>query len=396
MRARITAIVIALMILLPLPVTAETSKTTDQAVDTQKTTEEIAATTDTEAIDEYLKQLDGTLDKYLKDFSFTDWWQQLLSGDISLDASMVPDLLVAMFFDEAAANTVLIGQLIVLAVICLLLSAIKDSFEKSDIALLSRAVVYLVLTGIALSTFSMVLGSSKDAITSMSDFLYAVIPILMPLLAAMGGASTVAIVNPLILTALALMVNLINNFIFPLIYLSAILRLLGHISPRFNIDKLARLFQDVGLGVMGIMTAVFMALIGILGVATASFDGLTIKAAKTASGIFIPVVGRSLADALDSVLGTALQLKNIIGVAGVVVLLTLCALPAVQILVQAIIYRLTAALIQPLGEDQLAEAINGMGSSLIAIFAVTAICCLFFFFVLAVVIGAGNISMMMR
>ena len=396
MRARITAIVIALMILLPLPVTAETSKTTDQAAATQETTEEIAATTDTEAIDEYIEQLDDTLDKYLKDFSFADWWQQLLSGDISFDASMVPDLLVAMFFDEAAANTVLIGQLIVLAVICLLLSAIKDSFEKSDIALLSRAVVYLVLTGIALSTFSLVLGSSKDAITSMSDFLYAVIPILMPLLAAMGGASTVTIVNPLILTALALMVNLINNFIFPLIYLSAILRLLGHISPRFNIDKLARLFQDIGLGVMGIMTAVFMGLIGILGVATASFDGLTIKAAKSASGIFIPVVGRSLADALDSVLGTALQLKNVIGVAGVVVLLTICALPAVQILVQAIIYRLTAALIQPLGEDQLAEAINGMGSSLIAIFAVTAICCLFFFFVLAVVIGAGNISMMMR
>ncbi len=396
MKALIMAVAIALMLLLPLPAAAVAATTTDTAAETQVTTEGVADSTDTEAIDEYLQQLDGTMNEYLDEFSFSDWWEQMLSGDISFDVTMITDLFISLFFSEAAANTALIGQLVVLAVICLLLSAIKDSFEKSDISMLSRAVVYLVLTGIALSSFSLVLNSSKEAITSMSDFLYAVLPVLMPLLAAMGGVSTVAIVNPLILTALSLMVDLINNFIFPLIYFSAILRLLGQISPRFNIDKLARLFRDIALGVMGVMTAVFIALIGILGVGTASFDGLTVKAAKSATGIFIPVVGRSLADAIDSVLGTALQLKNIVGIAGVLVLLVICALPAVQILVQAIIYRLAAALIQPLGEDQLAEAINGMGSSLIAIFAVTAICGLFFFFILAVVIGSGNITMMMR
>lgn len=62
----------------------------------------------------------------------------------------------------------------------------------------------------------------------------------------------------------------------------------------------------------------------------------------------------------------------------------------------SLMYRLTSALVEPLGDGQLAEALSGLGNSLLALFAVVAACGLLFFFVLSIVVGMGNVSMMMR
>jgi len=99
---------------------------------------------------------------------------------------------------------------------------------------------------------------------------------------------------------------------------------------------------------------------------------------------------------LDSVMGTALVLKNGIGVVGIIAIFIICALPAVKILVQFIIFRLAAAIIQPLGDEQLADALTDLSNALLLLFAAVAICGLLFFFILAICIGAGNVTMMMR
>jgi len=147
---------------------------------------------------------------------------------------------------------------------------------------------------------------------------------------------------------------------------------------------------------MGVVATVFIAFLGLTGMSTASWDGLAVKAVKTASGAFIPVVGRSIADVMDSVLGTALVLKNALGLVGAVAILFICALPAMQILLQALVFRIAGALIQPLGEEKLAEAVTGMGNSLILLFASLTVCGLFAYFTLALLVGLGNITMMMR
>jgi stage III sporulation protein AE len=349
-----------------------------------------------DSIDGYLLHLDMDISGYLQNFSFSALWQQLLAGDLHLDMQTIFAILGSVFLKELAASAVLLAQLTVLAVICLILTNFKSVFEKNEISVLSRAVVYLLLAAIALGTFSMAISSAKTAIDNMYGFLYALLPVLMPLMAAIGGTSAVALLNPALLFALSVLMGLVRNLIFPMIYFSAILLLISNIAPQFNLRKLAELFKSISIGLLSICSAVFIAFLGISGMAASSVDGLTVKAVKSASGVFIPVIGRSLADALDSVLGTALVLKNVIGVLGAVVLLVVCALPALKIVIQALMYKLAAAIIQPLGEEQLAEVLTGLGNSLMQVFAVMAICSLFFFFVVAIVIGAGNMTMMMR
>ena len=144
-------------------------------------------------------------------------------------------------------------------------------------------------------------------------------------MASIGGLTTVSLINPALLFAISVLMSLMANLIFPLITFSAILRLCGGLTPRLSLGKMAALFKDIALGVMGIVSTVFIAFLGFTGMSTASWDGLAVKAIKSASGAFIPIVGRSLADAFDSVLGTALILKNILGVVGAIAILFICA-----------------------------------------------------------------------
>ena len=59
-------------------------------------------------------------------------------------------------------------------------------------------------------------------------------------------------------------------------------------------------------------------------------------------------------------------------------------------------FRIAGALVQPLGEEKLADVLSGMGGSLTVLFAAMAVAGLFAFFAIALVVGMGNITMMMR
>ena len=352
--------------------------------------------TNINGIEQFLAELDQMLDEHWQGFSLRALWQNWLEGDLSFDFQFLLSALMRLFFQEVLASTSLLAQLIGVALLSVLLTTLKGSFAGSDISQIGRAVVFLVLVGVAISSFSIALTGARTAVNNISDFIHAALPVLLPLLVALGGVGTAGIVQPTLLLVLSLLMNLMNNFIFPLIYFSAILRLVGQISPKLNIDKLAGLLRDLAMGVMSIAVTLFIAFLSLGGLAAAAMDGLAVRALKAAAGVFIPVVGRSLADAFDSVLSTALLLKNVIGLIGAVALLVICALPALRILVQMLIYRLAAAILQPLGEEQLSNALSGLSNSLLLLFAVLAISGLFAFFAIAIVIGAGNLTMVLR
>ena len=95
----------------------------------------------------------------------------------------------------------------------------------------------------------------------MVNFVQALLPVLLTLLAAIGGISSAAILHPFIIVALGLLGTLIKNFVFPLIYLSAVLGIVNHISERFNVSRLAGLMKQISVASLGI----FLTLCGFLG-----------------------------------------------------------------------------------------------------------------------------------
>ncbi len=387
---KILLISIALILLFPTVAAATAEEET--SLDTAGLAEEMD-------MDEFTAQLDK-LDELLadegSDLSLGQLFREMISGEREFSLSDIWSTLGDMAFADLKESGSLLGQLILLCLMAVLLTMLKNNFAGGEIAQISRWVVYLLLIGIAIAAFIPSMNKATETVRLIRDFIYVLLPLLIPLLASIGGLTTVSLINPALLFAISVLMSLMANLIFPLITFSAILRLCGGLTPRLSLGKMAALFKDIALGVMGIVSTVFIAFLGFTGMSTASWDGLAVKAIKSASGAFIPIVGRSLADAFDSVLGTALILKNILGVVGAIAILFICALPAIQILLQALVFRIAGALIQPLGEEKLADAVTGLGNSMIMLFAALAVSGLFAYFALALVVGLGNITMMMR
>ena len=73
---------------------------------------------------------------------------------------------------------------------------------------------------------------------------------------------------------------------------------------------------------------------------------------------FIPGIGSGASTAAQMVVGSGVLIKNGIGAAALVVILVLCAVPVVKLTVLTLMYRLAAAVIQPISDPRNGFAVS--------------------------------------
>jgi stage III sporulation protein AE len=219
---------------------------------------------------------------------------------------------------------------------------------------------------------------------------------MIALLVAVGGITSSTVFQPIIFGSISLIITAIKYFVIPLVYFSAVLSLLNNLTEGIKVERLASLLRQVAVGILGVMLTVFLGVISVQGVASSSLDGMTIKTAKFAMDKFVPIVGKFLNDAFDTVVSCSMLIKNGIGIAGLVVLLMICLFPLIKILSIIAIYKITSALIEPILDNQIVKCLNDMSNSLLIIFsAVVSVGVLFFVFI-TVIMGVGNMTVMLR
>lgn len=341
-------------------------------------------------------------DKLMKDYggyfpeSQTPSFMELLLGTKGISIKSLFKGLLRYAFHEIIVNGKLLASIVILTIFSMILETLQSSFERNAVSKLGYSITYMVLIIIAINSFSVAIGYAKTAITSMIQFMLAIMPLLLTLLASMGNVTSVAILHPLIVFMIHSVGTAIYVFVFPLMFFSAVLHIVSSLSDKYKVTQLANLLRTISLSALGIFVTVFLGVISIQGTAGAVRDGVAIRTAKYITGNFVPVVGRLFSDATETVIGASLLVKNAIGLVGVVILIMLCAFPAIKILTLAFIYNLSAAIMQPLGDSPIIACLQTIGKSLIFVFAALAAVSLMFFLALTIMITISNVSVMMR
>ncbi len=300
------------------------------------------------------------------------------------------------FFHELIANGKLLGTLILLTIFSVILQNLQTAFESNTVSKVANAIVYLVLMIIAINSFYIAINYAQTAITTMINFMIALLPLLLALLASIGSLTSVALFHPLIIFLVNSSGLLIKHFVLPLLFLSALLSLVSTLSDHYKVTKLANLLRNISVGTLGIFLTIFLGVISVQGAVTAVADGITIRTAKFVTGNFVPIVGRIFTDAADTVMGASVLLKNTVGIVGLVILLLISAFPAIKVLTIALIYNIASAILQPIGGGAIINSLSIIGKSVIFIFAALATVCLMFFLAITIMVAAGNLSLMMR
>src|SRR5699024_6601106 len=224
----------------------------------------------------------------------------------------------------------------------------------------------------------------------------ALLPLMLGLIATFGQVLSVSFFHPIIIFLIHVSGLLMTSFVFPLLFLSALLMIVSHMNEKYQATYLADLFKHISLGTLGVFITIFLGVISIQGTATAIQDGVALKTTKFITGNFVPVIGRSFTEAADTVLSAALLLKNAIGIFGLIIIISIAVFPLVKITVIAIMYKLAAALLQPLGSNSTTTSLNKNSKYMMYILACLIVVTYMFVLAIVLMIVTSNFSFLFR
>ena len=342
----------------------------------------------------FLDQLDGDVQKAMPGFSLVRIFDDLKSGKLSLRPENIGHTLLVLLGHQILGTAPLIGKLLILAVLGAVLGQLQVAFEGS-VGKTAQVMTYLVLLSLAITSFREALSIATGAIEQMTSLMQTMFPVILTLLITMGNLTSAALFKPLIMGSLTVLATIIKTIILPLFFLAAIIKLFNHISEQFRLNKLAGLFEFAGKLSLGVIMTVFIGVMTVQGVTGGVADSVVFRTAKYSADL-IPVVGKFFKDAVELVITSGLLLKNAVGIIALIAIIIICLGPLVKILAMILVFRISAALIEPLGEKALADSLQDMSKSLILVLVTVASVGIMFFMSVAVVVGTGTFSVMLH
>lgn len=312
------------------------------------------------------------------------------NGQDSGEGSRILKAGVAYIFREVAASFTIIGQLIIIAIVCALLNNLQNAFSNEKVANVAYFACYGVMIILIARGFYIGVELTQDVIKTISNFMTALMPVLIMLLASVGSVSQALIMDPIVMALCTFGTHLYSTVIIPVVCMSFVLSFVNNISSDYNIDNLTSLLKKSALWVQGIFLTVFIGLLTIRGIAGSSLDIVTAKTAKFAVESFVPVVGKAISDAFATVASYTLLLKNSISLLGTVILICIILLPIIKIYALGFMYKLTSALLQPVTDKKVASVIDSAGGSLMLLGSCIVCVSIMFFILLAMIAATGK------
>lgn len=312
-------------------------------------------------IKEFVTQANKYTEEVFKDIDFSDFLNDAIKGDINNEK--IVKGIFSLLGEEVIDTIRVMGSIIIIIVVHSILKSISEGLENKAISQITYYVQYILIVTIVMSNFANVISLTKDAINSLVGFSYTLLPILTTLMVTTGSITSANMVQPILLFLINFIGNIITSVILPITLIATALGIISKISDKVQIDKLAKFFKSSVVWVLGIVLTIFVGFLSIEGSLSSSVDGITAKTAKAAVSNFIPVVGKILGDAVETVIGCSNILKNAVGIVGVVVIIGICIMPIIKLTILMVTYYLTSALCQPIADEKIVSLLGQIGDT---------------------------------
>ncbi len=299
-------------------------------------------------------------------------------------------------FHELIHHGKLLGSLLLLTIFSSILQTMHAAFEKSTVGKITYFVVFLVLISIALSSFFAVVTYAKETIDMMGSFMVGLLPLILGLMATFGNVFSLSFFHPITIFLIHFISLFITFFALPLLSFAALLIIVSSMSENYKVTSLANLLRTVAVSGLGVLLTIFLGVMSVQGAASAIQDGVAMRTAKFITGNFIPVIGRTFTEAADTILAASLLLKNSIGIIGLFIILFICLFPASKILIIAFVYKLAAAVLEPVGKGPIIVTLQTLSNYILYVLACLLAVAFMFLLAIVLIVSATNLTLLLR
>ena len=314
----------------------------------------------------------------------------ITTGKGNLSFSKICDAVISLLFKEVKTVLSMCITIVVIGIICSLIKNLQSAFSSDSISEIAFYACYALMIIVLTRTFIISLDLAKDIITEISGFMSKLLPILVVMLGVAGGFTESATMDPIVLGTTIIIPKIYLNIILPLILITFVLQFTNNISTEPKISNLCSLVKSSVLWIQGLILTVYIGLLTVRGITASTIDAVTLKTAKFTIDNFIPIVGKTFSDAIASVAGYSLIIKNAIGSVGLLVLILIILYPIIKIFLSSIILKISSSLLEPIADKRITKAVFSAGDSLILILSSVLCVSLMFFVLIAMMVSAGK------
>lgn len=357
------------------------------------------------AVDELIKRLDtddfqnfiNSLDKEQQAaISFSDVkaaLKQLTNGGQGDFFKTVTELMAKTFGRYFAG---FVPSFITIIIICLLknmLSGMTGSFLSNSTTEVVHIVCYSAIIIVLMTGVVGVIQTVSETIGNLSAFAAVTFPVTLTLLSMLGGASSVAVYQPLMAILSGFIIKLITSLVVPAFIATIVFSVVGNISKTVKLDKITKLIKSGSTWILGIVFGLFATFLTMQGITGGVIDKFGFNAAKFALSSYVPVLGGYLSDGFDLLTASLVLVKNAFGFTGAAVLICVVLFPLLKVVVFMLTLRLTAAIAEPVGDERVAGLLNSLADSMSLLTTALAGVGFMFFILVMLLIGSCNMGL---
>ena len=329
------------------------------------------------------------------EINIKDFISSIIKGEKILDINELMSRIFEFFLLEIKENLLLIAQILAITIACSILTNLRTSFEGDNIAQLAHYVCYLLLAMLTINSFVLALNLGKKTVVQMVDFMQIILPILLTLMTVVSGPNTKLLFHPVVLGTVSVIGFIIKNVVFPLILFSFIIGIISNISEKVQFSQLSKLIRQIIVGIVTGSLTIFIGVITVFGIGS-KVDGMTIRTAKFAVDNLVPIVGKFLSDAVETVVSCSAIVKNGIGVVGLIAIFLICIIPIIKIIVLILTYKTLGAIVQPIASENIVKFFDEVGKGLLLVMIGMLSVAIMFFVTIAIIVEIGNATIMLR
>ncbi len=345
-------------------------------------------------ISEFIEQADEYTGEFFEDFDMNTILEDAIKGEV--DNQILFKKVLSLFGGELIDGLTVLGSILAIVVIHSILKSVSESLENDTISKLIYYVQYILIITIIMMNFSDIVQVVKDTCNNLIGFMNILIPLLISLMLYTGSITTSGVLEPIILFLINFIGNIIQNIIIPIVLIFTSLIVISKISDNVQIDKLSKFLKSGVVWFFGIVLTIFVAVISLEGTLSSSVDGITAKTTKAVVSSAIPVVGKILGDAVDTVLGCGIILKNAVGIIGIIVVIGICIIPILKLGIFTMSYKLMSAICEPIADKNITSLLEQIGDVYKIFLAILCSVSVMLIIGTALVVKISNTGMMYR
>lgn len=321
--------------------------------------------------------------------SVEDLLNRILSGKVAWDWKQIKDMIFSVFWEEWLDVRHLF--LIIVGILFLenLIQNVEEIFGKKELRQVSEYIWILSLIGVLIKAFGRCKFIAEETTDQVIEFIRVIIPAYFITIGSMNGIVTVNAFFHLILLVISIVEQIFVRIMIPFVQGYIALQFINSIVGEEQFIAVIQIVEKIINLIMRITISCIMAMGVLQSIITPTIANINRNLLEKTIAV-IPGIGDASESVTSLLTGSAMLIKNTLGVFTLLILIFMCGFPVMRICLIGGTMKIAATISSICGKSNMWKCVNRIGDGCLMMARLIFTVGLLFFVIIAMIAFATN------